>query len=233
MRERAGEAHSEESFPAYLNRVAHEAPVRASGQRVAGWIRQAPLRDLLYWRLPSRSGWDAFPELKVGTQVCESRWLADRFLLTYLQDWHTASLHDEFRWKRGERRGRVPVELMELRSVPQERLNEEVTTRAVDGIDLEVRPGTVYGLLGPNGAGKTTAIRIMLGLTDADAGSAHVLGLDSRHDGLKIRQRIGCVSERPTVYEWMTVDETVFLSSHQLQDGLFWRIPRAEKQSDD
>jgi hypothetical protein len=133
MRERAGDAHSGESFPAYLNRVAHEAPVRASGQRVAGWIRQAPLRDLLYWRLPSRSDWDAFPELEVGTQVCESRWLADRFLLTYLQDWHTASLHDEFRWKRGERRGRVPVELMELRSVPQERLNEEVATRAVDG----------------------------------------------------------------------------------------------------
>lgn len=133
MRERAGDVNVAESFPAYLNRVAHEAPVRASGQRVAGWISQAPLRDLLYWRLPGSSEWDGLPELEVGSQVCESRWLADRFLLTYLEDWNTASLHDEFRWNRGERLGRVPIELMELRSVPQGRLDAVVAARAVDG----------------------------------------------------------------------------------------------------
>ena len=133
MRQRAGDAASDESFPAYLSRVAYEPPVRSLGKRVAGWVSQASFRDLLEWRLPNPSEWDGFPELEVGTRVCESRWLADRFLLTYLQDWHTATLHDEFRWIRGERQGGIPAELLELRSVPQDRLNAEVAKRAVDG----------------------------------------------------------------------------------------------------
>src|SRR4051794_4352987 len=51
-------------------------------------------------------------------------------------------------------------------------------TRAVDGVDLAVRGGTVYGVLGPNGAGKTTTIRILATLLRPDAGSARVLGHD-------------------------------------------------------
>ena len=51
-------------------------------------------------------------------------------------------------------------------------------TRAVDGIDLAVRAGTVYGVLGPNGAGKTTTIRMLATLLQPDAGSARVLGHD-------------------------------------------------------
>jgi ABC-2 type transport system ATP-binding protein len=78
---------------------------------------------------------------------------------------------------------------------------------ALANVSLEVPRGIVFAILGENGAGKTTAIRIMLGLTDPDAGRAQVLGLDSRNQGLEIRQRVGCVSERPTMYEWMTVDE--------------------------
>ena len=50
------------------------------------------------------------------------------------------------------------------------------TTRALDGIDLTVREGSVYGLLGPNGAGKTTTIRILATLLRPDAGSATVTG---------------------------------------------------------
>ena len=67
--------------------------------------------------------------------------------------------------------------------------------------------GTVFALLGENGAGKTTAIRIMLGLTEADSGQAEVLGLSCDKRGLEIRQRVGYVAERPTLYEWMTVAE--------------------------
>jgi ABC-2 type transport system ATP-binding protein len=78
---------------------------------------------------------------------------------------------------------------------------------ALDQVSLEVPPGVVFALLGENGAGKTTAIRIMLGLAEATAGRAEVLGLDSAKQGLKIRQRIGYVPERPTLYEWMTVEE--------------------------
>jgi tetratricopeptide (TPR) repeat protein len=133
MLERAGASLPDESFPAYLSRVAQEAPVTASGQRIAGWINHAPLYDLLYWRLPQRLEWDGLPELEVGTRVCESRWLADRFLLAYLQDWHTASLHDEYRLNRGVQQGTIPPELMALRCVPQERLDAEIAKRAVEG----------------------------------------------------------------------------------------------------
>ncbi|MEN6451554.1 MAG: ABC transporter ATP-binding protein [Thermoguttaceae bacterium] len=78
---------------------------------------------------------------------------------------------------------------------------------ALEGVSLEVPPGTVFALLGENGAGKTTAIRIMLGLAEPNAGRAEVLGLDSARQGLVIRQRVGYVAERPTLYDWMTVDE--------------------------
>ena len=78
---------------------------------------------------------------------------------------------------------------------------------ALSEVSLEVPRGTVFALLGENGAGKTTAIRIMLGLTDPSSGSAEVLGFSSATQGLTIRQHIGYVPERPTVYDWMTVEE--------------------------
>ena len=78
---------------------------------------------------------------------------------------------------------------------------------ALDNVSLEVPRGVVFGLLGENGAGKTTAIRILLGLAEADEGEARVVGLDSRTEGLAIRQRVGYVPERPTMYDWMTVRE--------------------------
>jgi ABC-2 type transport system ATP-binding protein len=78
---------------------------------------------------------------------------------------------------------------------------------ALDRVSLEVPPGVVFALLGENGAGKTTAIRIMLGLGEADSGQAEVLGLPSATHGLQIRRRVGYVPERPTLYEWMTVEE--------------------------
>src|SRR5262249_35732300 len=64
-------------------------------------------------------------------------------------------------------------------------------TRAVDGIDLAVRTGTVYGVLGPNGAGKTTTIRMLATLLRPDSGSARVMGHDIVRDADTVR---GCVS---------------------------------------
>lgn len=78
---------------------------------------------------------------------------------------------------------------------------------ALDQVSLEVPAGVVFALLGENGAGKTTAIRIMLGLAQPNSGRAEVLGLDSGKQGLAIRQRVGYVAERPTMYDWMTVEE--------------------------
>jgi ABC-2 type transport system ATP-binding protein len=64
-------------------------------------------------------------------------------------------------------------------------------TRGLDGLDLEVRVGEVYGFLGPNGSGKTTTIRLLLDLIRPTAGSVTVLGLDPRADGVELRRRVG------------------------------------------
>jgi ABC-2 type transport system ATP-binding protein len=89
---------------------------------------------------------------------------------------------------------------------------EELTKRygrqpALENVSFEVPPGVVFALLGENGAGKSTCIRILLGLAAATAGKVEVLGLNSARKGLEIRRRVGYVAERPTLYEWMTVDE--------------------------
>ncbi len=63
--------------------------------------------------------------------------------------------------------------------------------RALDGLDLEVRVGEVYGYLGPNGSGKTTTIRLLLDLIRPTSGSVTVFGLDPRRDGLTVRRRVG------------------------------------------
>lgn len=78
---------------------------------------------------------------------------------------------------------------------------------ALNNVSLEIPPGVVFALLGENGAGKTTAIRIALGLIAADGGSSQALGLDSQKEDLAIRRSVGYVSEQPTLYDWMTVDE--------------------------
>ena len=64
-------------------------------------------------------------------------------------------------------------------------------TLALDNLDLEVHAGEVFGFLGPNGAGKTTTIRLLLDVLRPSEGSATVLGLDPRQDGLELRKRIG------------------------------------------
>ncbi len=63
--------------------------------------------------------------------------------------------------------------------------------RALGGVDLDVRTGTVLGLLGPNGAGKTTLVRVLTTLLVPDAGTATVVGLDVVHDAARLRHLIG------------------------------------------
>ena len=90
---------------------------------------------------------------------------------------------------------------------------------ALDHVSFEVPAGVVFALLGENGAGKTTAIRMMLGLAEPTAGEVRVLDLDCRRDGLEVRQRVGYVSERPTMYEWMTAAEIGWFTSGFYADG--------------
>jgi ABC-2 type transport system ATP-binding protein len=65
------------------------------------------------------------------------------------------------------------------------------STRALDGLDLTVSPGQVYGFLGPNGAGKSTTIRMLVDLVRPTEGYIRVLGLDPHYDGVRLRRRIG------------------------------------------
>ncbi|MEA3440406.1 MAG: ABC transporter ATP-binding protein [Chloroflexota bacterium] len=78
---------------------------------------------------------------------------------------------------------------------------------ALDGLDLNVAPGVVYGFLGPNGAGKTTTLRILSGLANSDRGSANVLGNPVRlHDPAQ-QVQIGVLPEEAVFYRWMTARE--------------------------
>jgi ABC-2 type transport system ATP-binding protein len=78
--------------------------------------------------------------------------------------------------------------------------------QALDGLDLDVPEGSIYGLVGPNGAGKTTAIKILMNLQRATAGRAEVLGVDTRTLGPAQFAQIGYVSENQKMPDWMTVD---------------------------
>ena len=62
---------------------------------------------------------------------------------------------------------------------------------ALDGLELEVGRGEVFGFIGPNGAGKSTTIRLLLDLIRPTAGTASVLGLDTRRDGVQASRRAG------------------------------------------
>jgi ABC-2 type transport system ATP-binding protein len=78
---------------------------------------------------------------------------------------------------------------------------------ALDGLNLAVRAGSVYGFLGRNGAGKTTTIKLLMGLLQADGGSAMVFGLPAGGDkAIEIHRRIGFVTEDKDLYPYMTVE---------------------------
>ncbi|MGH8318156.1 MAG: ATP-binding cassette domain-containing protein [Steroidobacteraceae bacterium] len=79
---------------------------------------------------------------------------------------------------------------------------------ALDGLDLRVPAGSVFGFLGRNGAGKTTTIKHLLGLITADGGSARIFGraVADPRDGVGIRRRIGFVTEDKDLYPYMTVE---------------------------
>jgi len=82
---------------------------------------------------------------------------------------------------------------------------------AVDGLDLEVQRGEVFGLLGPNGAGKTTTLEMIEGLTAPDAGEIELLGLDWKRSGREIRSRIGVQLQSTSLFNKITPREALTL----------------------
>ena len=80
---------------------------------------------------------------------------------------------------------------------------------AVDGLNLEVREGEVFGFLGPNGAGKTTTLRLFCALIAPTAGTAEIAGWRLGRDDARIRASVGILTEVPGLYERQTADENL------------------------
>lgn len=86
-------------------------------------------------------------------------------------------------------------------------------TVAVDGIDLTIEKGEVFGLLGPNGSGKTTTILLLLGLTEPSAGEIRVLGLDPLRQPLAVKRRVGYLPDQIGFYDHLTARENLRYSA--------------------
>jgi len=82
-------------------------------------------------------------------------------------------------------------------------------TLALDGLDLSIEPGEVYGYLGPNGAGKTTTIRLLLGIHRPTRGRAELFGIDAWADPVEAHRRAAYVSGEPFLWPGMTGAETI------------------------
>lgn len=81
--------------------------------------------------------------------------------------------------------------------------------RAVNGIDLTILPGEIFGFLGPNGAGKTTTLMMMLGLAEPTSGSASVLGCDPSANPMEVKRRIGYLPENVGFYTDLTARQNL------------------------
>jgi len=93
---------------------------------------------------------------------------------------------------------------------------------AVDHISFDVFKGEIFGFLGANGAGKTTAMRILCGLLESSSGSAKVAGYDLKYQSELVKQHIGYMSQKFSLYEDLTVQENIMFF------GGLYGIPRME-----
>src|ERR1039457_6310030 len=105
---------------------------------------------------------------------------------------------------------------------------------AVDQVDLAVRKGEVFGFLGPNGAGKSTTIRMLCGLLKPTSGRATVAGFDVGSKPEAVRQNIGYMSQKFSLYNDLTVIENIRLfaglysvPSKQLKERIEWTLDMA------
>lgn len=94
------------------------------------------------------------------------------------------------------------------------------SVNAVDGIDLNVKSGQVFGFLGPNGAGKSTTIKLLTTLIHPTNGELQILGINARDNPLAIRHKIGVVLQQPSYEPSLSVEKSLE------KYGLMWDVPR-------
>jgi ABC-2 type transport system ATP-binding protein len=94
---------------------------------------------------------------------------------------------------------------------------------AVDGIDLEVAPGEIFGIVGPDGAGKTTTMRMLCGILDPSEGEAEVAGFDVRTQPEEVKRRIGYMPQRFSLYADLTIAENLLFFAN------IYHVPRDER----
>lgn len=100
---------------------------------------------------------------------------------------------------------------------------------AVNKVDLEIDAGTIYGFLGPNGSGKSTTIRMLCGLLTPSAGKASVLGMDTVKESEALKQQIGYMTQRFSLFEDLTVKENLRFISEIYALPRKKRAPRVDQ----
>ena len=96
--------------------------------------------------------------------------------------------------------------------------------KAVDGINLKIMEGEVFGFLGPNGAGKTTTIRLLAGLLKPSFGHSEIFQQDSWKNSVKTHEKIGFLTENHGNYEELTIRENLLFF------GAIYHLPDLEKR---
>ncbi len=100
--------------------------------------------------------------------------------------------------------------------------------KVVDNFDLKVPRGAIYGFLGPNGSGKTTTIRMVCGLLKPETGQGRVLGFDVLRESLKIKERVGYMTQKFSLYEDLSIRENLeFIARLYGLDRRAERVDRA------
>jgi ABC-type multidrug transport system ATPase subunit len=116
-----------------------------------------------------------------------------------------------------EKLSAMPEPLIDVRALSKSYGGPQM---ALDAVSLRVERRTVYGLVGPNGSGKTTLIRILCGLLKATSGAANVIGIDAIQDPKMVRQTVGYMSQRFSLYLDLTGRENLefFARMHGIKD---------------
>jgi len=95
---------------------------------------------------------------------------------------------------------------------------------AVDGIDLSVNSGKIFGFLGPNGAGKTTTIKLLTTLIAPTSGTINILGMDAIRRPLDVRKKIGVVLQQPSYEPTLSVEKSLE------KYGMMWNVERKTRK---